>query len=889
MRHASGKVYAKIGGFLRPVSGSLQASEGIGSGEEPPPPPPPPTEAAEIAAAAKALPYQYMYQQGFKWYAEEAAQNLLTPRPDATKVAWKSGNWSDPTVWYPSGIPLAGDKVLICQTASVLYDYVMPCANPENVLTSECLKWVRVDGEFRVKHDMTTRMLCDTLNGDMRSMIKIGTETNPIGSAYKFEFLMPGDTDLDMTNDPHLLGRGFLSMGAVQIRGETVTPYMRPAVHPTLGSSSILLDGTPVGWKVGGRIYIAGTRLRRYRTVGSVVVFVDDPEDEEAVITAISGNFVTFTTHPDGVTPRGLQYDHSGPRPMDTPLNKTRTVIGYFDRNVIFKSPASAPVHRRGHFAIMHSMMALCYGGTSIGLGRTDKVNQVEAISAFSPYVSLGGKRPDTGWTPTSNVKGRYSMHIHQAGFDDPMTPCRTYENVELCLCDAAVVENWMVHKSDGWGISLHSSRGKIFNNFTYKCGGAGIACEDGDEFGDIRWNLNARVYQGAERKFNNIPNSDGKNLNVDETGRAGVGIWMAGRAPYIHDNIACNVNSGVSWAHRAILADPIGAFADDAVPFVGLGLSTVDVNRIPIQKPDRNEVFATHWGLSVHKANPDQGHGVRSVFHDWLIWECEHGAEIAYTSHYSLIDFDIIGQRSPLKGAEPATGFIYQKNTGDAWLIRPRIEGFNVGLFLAPALTTLALSTGFINRGAYGRPLSGVVSPTFINVNWRYENLVETGAWDSGGDLALVRQLSQTLNPDVDPDRARLMTMAETNPGVLSWSQIPLLWQTDQRLVLQGTHTDALGSRPRITETDTSPLGQGLRHAFENNQLEWWLRTQGYYTFGTKKVIVVPDVIYCRLLGTRLLTETVITVGISTTRFNQLGSIPNLGLLPSQYEARVF
>ena len=84
--------------------------------------------------------------------------------------------------------------------------------------------------------------------------------------------------------------------------------------------------------------------------------------------------------------------------------------------------------------------------------------------------------------------------------------------------------------------------------------------------------------------------------------------------------------------------------------------------------------------GLHVVKSNPKQGHDIHSVIDGFKAWSVVEGANLQYTSHYVLKDFDIIGKED---GANPTTGIGFGKNTFDIIIVDSTVSGFKNGLNL--------------------------------------------------------------------------------------------------------------------------------------------------------------------------------------------------------------
>lgn len=113
-----------------------------------------------------------------------------------------------------------------------------------------------------------------------------------------------------------------------------------------------------------------------------------------------------------------------------------------------------------------------------------------------------------------------------------------------------------------------------------------------------------------------------------------------------------------------------------------------VGTAKVPIRRFDGNEVFASDIGLFIVKANPNQGHNVYTVLSDFTAWEVQDGANMEYTAHYLLRDFDLVGA-TPQRFREPGDAIHFGKNTTDMVIREPKISGFETGIELGKSHTT--------------------------------------------------------------------------------------------------------------------------------------------------------------------------------------------------------
>ncbi|RMH20703.1 MAG: hypothetical protein D6701_03540, partial [Gemmatimonadetes bacterium] len=340
--------------------------------------------------------------------AEHAAlMNLVRPE-DATHVAVASGDWFDPATWGGS-VPGAGARVLIPQGVSVDYTGVSDAR----------LFTVRVDGELSFATQSDTRMVVDTLVVDGTGRLEIGTATDPVAAGVSAEIVIANNGAIDTVWDPMLLSRGVIVHGQVEMHGAEKATHLKVAADPMAGDTTLTLASAPDGWQVGDRIVVAGTHYKGHawdNTIQGVRPY--PPEDEVRTITAIDGNVVTLDA--------ALVHDHDAPRAG------LKTSVANYSRSITIATEDydTAAVSERGHVMFMHSDdVDVRYVGFE-GLGRTDKSADAVPVGSLETV------------TPDANVKGRYALHVHRAGVDDPDNPAMLVGNA--------------VWTSPGWGIVHH-------------------------------------------------------------------------------------------------------------------------------------------------------------------------------------------------------------------------------------------------------------------------------------------------------------------------------------------------------------------------------------------------------------------------------------------------
>ncbi|NWG91693.1 MAG: cadherin-like domain-containing protein, partial [Parvularculaceae bacterium] len=355
------------------------------------------------------------------------------------------------------------------------------------------------------------------------------------------------------------------------------------------------------------------------------------------------GNVVTFD--------KPLQYDHEGPRA------DLKAYVSNFSRNVVFENEGGAltPTHERGHVMLMHSDNIVVKYAEFDELGRTDK-----SVRSFD-VTSLASVQSD------SNVKGRYSLHIHRAGVDDQQHP--------------AIVEGNAVWGSPGWGFVHHDSNAIFSNNAAYDVFGAAFVAETGNETG--RWDHNIAIKSLGVDHIT----KDGADVSAFDLGRTGTGFWFQGRLVEAVGNVAASIPSGAGFTyfHRGadanhIPIDPHNTNLPDALRY----LDSVRTNAPNITIFLNNESIATQTGLEIIKANPRQDHDLRSLLEGFTAWEVKTGVHLEYTGHYTIKDLDVVASDTRGIGNNFTVGVDLFNNVFDVVVNGANIEGFHTGVAMA-------------------------------------------------------------------------------------------------------------------------------------------------------------------------------------------------------------
>ncbi|MEO0361397.1 MAG: G8 domain-containing protein, partial [Pseudomonadota bacterium] len=124
--------------------------------------------------------------------AEHQALNDLLKPEEASHIAVRSGDWSNPSTWEGGRVPGAGADVHIPMGVAVTYD----------VARDAELDVVRVDGGLHFATDVDTKMVVDTLFTGHHSHLTIGTRDKPVESGVQAEIVIADKGAIDLSKDP---------------------------------------------------------------------------------------------------------------------------------------------------------------------------------------------------------------------------------------------------------------------------------------------------------------------------------------------------------------------------------------------------------------------------------------------------------------------------------------------------------------------------------------------------------------------------------------------------------------------------------------------------------------------------------------------------------------
>lgn len=587
--------------------------------------------------------------------------DALAPANQGVRAV-RSGDWSNAATWggkAPTG------RVVIPAGVSVVAD----AANTDR------LKSVRVEGCLELSSEKNNRLNTEFLYVAPGGELLAGTASRPVPATVTAEIVFPDFGALDTRVDRTLTGKGLVAASRVRLFGALKTSRVKVAAAPRRGDTVVRLDAAPSGWRVGDRVILTGTRWIPQTTKRDVVL--NSPtEDEVRFVKSVSGASVTLDAP--------LAFDHPAP---DASLG---AYLVNYSRNIRLATENGAKLipSQRAH-SIYISTETTLQGVEFFEMGRTDKSKRaVDAAKLGSP-------------TATSNVKGRYPLHLHQQGFPaDSLTP---------------VVRGVSIWGSPGWGFAQHGGKAFVYQSNVYNAFGSAFVSESGNETG--AWVENTAI-KGIG--VNHIV-KDADDVISFDLGRTGDGFWMQSRMVRLHRNVAVGMTGGVGFIffHRN---NDLGDRFPLAPDFVRGALCTPGSMRFQNQSIDKpailqfteNEVIASNRGFHVVKERPLEPHDIRSVIDDFKAWEVATGLDITYTSRYTVINSLVIGAKARRNKLHNTYGVVYGRNTYDLAFVNSSVRDFDFGVDLSKVSTRV-----FTTNNRYtlaGVKISGSLRQNIVN-----------------------------------------------------------------------------------------------------------------------------------------------------------------------------
>ncbi len=582
--------------------------------------------------------------------------DALAPISGATKAV-RSGAWSDTATWGGAK-PTA--RAFIPNGISVVADE----ANTAN------LKSVRVEGCLELSNSVSNRLNAEFVYIAPKGELLAGTASSPVPASVTAEIVFPDLGPLNASVDPQLFGKGVLAASRTRLYGAPKSSRMKVGAAPKAASAIIQLAQAPSGWRAGDRVVITGTRFIPQQFKNGALVS-SATEDEVRFIKSISGATLTLDAP--------LAFNHNSPDPQ------VAAYVVNYTRNIRMATANGATIAKtqRGHSMYMSTETTL-QSVEFFEMGRTDKsIRAVDASKVSSP-------------TPTTNVKGRYPVHLHQGGFPaDDVAP---------------TVKGVAIWGSPGWGFTQHAGNAFVLQNNSWNTFGAGFVAESGNEIG--AWVENTAI-KGTG--VNHIV-KDAGDITAFDLGRTGDGFWLQSRSVRLHKNLAAGMTGGMGYVffHRN---NDLGSSLPLAPDFVLKALCQSPTMRFKPQSIEfpqiaqftDNEAVATEVGFHVVKSTPKEPHDIRSVIDGFKAWEVKDGVELTYTARYTVTNALLIG--APL--GYGGTGVDFGMNAYDLVVSNSKISNFDMGVNLSKTLTQAF--TNHMRHTIAGVTFSGV-KQSYVN-----------------------------------------------------------------------------------------------------------------------------------------------------------------------------
>lgn len=512
-----------------------------------------------------------------------------TPPGHTVYTAATSGSWNDGSTWAGGATPGPNSVAIIPAGVLVTIDHLE--TNPAN-----SLKWVRIEGTVSVSTAVSTRFYAETIYVTSTGAFQVGSPLVSIPANHTAEivFTSPG-TDFDRAWDPEQMSRGLIAEGKVIVYGTPRTHAVTVANDVLEDSRAMTLESAPSNWQPNDEIVLAGTYFRRGLPF----------QDELRRIGSITGTSLTIAG-----ADKSFDFDHLQVMALDETPMKFHVVN--LTRNVIFRSQTTTHTYDRGHIMLANPDSQLQWAAL-IDLGRTNKAIPLDDFTVGPTGIV------QTPLAQVNNRRGRYSLHVHKAGWGGSVTEAQT----KITGCVA--------RNTPGWGFVNHGSNVDFSQNIAYDFTGAGFVTEDGNELGSFTNNVAIRgkgdgLYLDRKGRIN-FANAS-RPQPIADFAFMGDGFWFNGPAIRVNGAIASSLNgNGMIW-HTTGAVDP--ATANATYPY---GRYTA----FP-----KNQIAAV-YGVSTLQPRTWAGDTNQAVIADLPILECTnvqvYGAFIAFRLRFNNHD----------------------------------------------------------------------------------------------------------------------------------------------------------------------------------------------------------------------------------------------------------
>jgi G8 domain len=595
---------------------------------------------------------------------------MLAAMFDWNVVAVASGQWHNPSTWQRGRVPGDGDNVRIPPGISVRLVDRQPAA----------LARVYVEGSLEFVESRDTRLIVDTMLVGTSGAVEIGSAEGPVQAGRTAELIIQSHRDAPLNVAERT--RGIIASGQFTTNGPDKVNMAALFGDARKGSTTLRFKTVPAGWAVGDDVVVTGTYFHWADSQDQKLL-----ENEVRKITAINGTTMTLDS--------ALVYDHVKPE------TSFSIFVSNLTRSIVIRSANAQPLTERGHVMFMKGAKVDIRDAAFIDLGRTDKTLDLS----------------DT------NIRGVYSVHFHQNGYDD----------------EQHIAES-VVRGTPGWGLVNHSSNVVATNNVVHDFTGAGFSAEAGDEIGRFTGNIvsggTQRPLQGKPYAREAIGEEPKRRLEAGDMGKFANGFWIVSPQVVIQNNVVAGGNGtaylmfslgtkefGPDHPEGQFTGFPLDRVRGGVVPrtwnypnqFTGATMAvTAD---LPIKDFKNNIAYGVFQGMRVRWTNDDAGFmynankGVdvqrfqitppnltrqRHLLSNLTFWNVGSGLNVGYSENYDVDNLTVINEPGYDPGCGErfcgAYGFSTDGGGGmDAQLRNSRFAGGSTSVFdLASEMSTI-------------------------------------------------------------------------------------------------------------------------------------------------------------------------------------------------------
>ncbi len=595
---------------------------------------------------------------------------MLADTFDWNVVAVASGQWHNPNTWQRGRVPGDGDNVRIPPGISVRLIDRQPAA----------LARIYVEGSLEFVESRDTRLIVDTVLVGTSGAVEIGSVERPVQAGKTAELIIQSHRDAPLNVAERT--RGIIASGKFTTNGPDKVNMAALFGDARKGSTTLRFKTVPAGWAVGDEVVVTGTYVHWADSQDQTLL-----ENEVRKITAINGTTITLDS--------ALVYDHVRPE------TSFSIFVSNLTRPIVIRSANAAPLTERGHVMFMKGAKVDIRDAAFIDLGRTDKT------------VDLS----DT------NIRGVYSVHFHQNGYDDEQHIAQS-----------------VVRGTPGWGLVNHSSNVVATDNVVHDFTGAGFSAEAGDEIGSFIGNIvsggTQRPLQGKPYAREAIGEEPMRRLEAGDMGKFANGFWIVSPLVKIQNNVVAGGNGtaylvfslgtmefGPDHPEGQFTGFPLDRVRGGVIPrtwnypnqFTGATMAvTAD---LPIKDFRNNIAYGVFQGMRVRWTNDDAGFmynankGVdvqrfqitppnltrqRHLLRNLTFWNVGSGLNVGYSENYDVDNLTVINEPGYDPGCGErfcgAYGFSTDGGGGmDAQLRNSRFAGGSTSVFdLASEMSTV-------------------------------------------------------------------------------------------------------------------------------------------------------------------------------------------------------